>query len=146
MIHRINGITEFAKAMPERLLGKKAVDRLTILSGKNSVPHRVLGPKGYARYAAVKEYRKGVTRRAIESSISEGIEEGKQYINAQRFIAGEYDDQGYMGLLNSTRFLNDTYAMAKSAYVMAGFPLFLNLTDDSELIANIKGGMKGGFM
>lgn len=143
---RTAALTEFAKEIPEKLLGKKAVERLSVLSGKNSIPHRVLGPRGYMRYAAVKKVGKDITGRAFRSSISEGIEEGKQYLNAQRYLQGEYDNEGYMGLLNSTRFINDTYALAKSAYVMAGFPLFLNLTDDSELIANIKGGMKGGFM
>jgi hypothetical protein len=41
--------------------------------------------------------------------------------------------------------MDDTYGLAKSASVILGFPFFLNTTSDNELIANIKGGMKGGF-
>ena len=143
---RYDGLVQFAKDMPEKLLGKKAAERVLAFAGKGSIPHRVLGELGYARYATVKEIAKGITKRAGVSAIGEGGEEGSQYLAGQRYQRGEYDDQEYMGFFNGTRIINNMYDMAKSAYVMAGFPLFLNLTDDDELIANIKGGMKGGFM
>jgi len=145
MSKRVDGLVQFAKAVPEKVLGKKAAGRLASITGKNSIPHRVLGDLGYARYAAIKEVGKEVGKRAAASAISEGIEEGKQYLNAQRYISGEYDNEEY-GIWNLRRFQQDFEAMSKSALVMAGFPLFMSFTDDAELIANIKGGMKGGFM
>jgi hypothetical protein len=137
---RVAGLVKFAEEMPEKMLGKYNI------FGKSSIPHRVLGQKGYMRYAALKGAGKDLGGRVFRSSLSEGIEEGKQYLNAQKYISGEFDDREYMGLLNVNRMLDDAEGFAKSAVVMAGFPLFLSFTNDKELIANIKGGMKGGFM
>lgn len=85
--------------------------------------------------------------RALSSSVSEGIEEGKQYLAGQQFISGEFDNrQVTYGLdgIDIAKWGDDMLNGIKSAYVIAGIPLGLELVNDPELIENIKGGMLGG--
>lgn len=81
----------------------------------------------------------------LESAISEGIEEGKQYLHGQRFISGEYDDDLHKQLLNIDRIVNDVTSGLQSAVAMASLlPLVPAFVKDEDLIENIKGGMLGG--
>ena len=89
----------------------------------------------------VKKYIKGITGKVIESNISEGIEEGKQYINSQKFQNGDYtDDEKSM----FSSLVDDLYSGSKSAAVILGIPFGLVPDSDKDLLQNIKGGMLGG--
>ena len=90
-------------------------------------------------------YAKDIAGRLIRSGISEGIEEGKQHINAERFKNGQLDDK-LMGTFD-VAFTDMLSGLKSGAYVL-GIPLDgLGLIDikDKELLAEIKGGMLGGW-
>ena len=97
---------------------------------------------------------KELARRGANVSISEGIEEGKQYLGGQQWINGEMDDREVTFGFGNNNFITNSIDLAswgddmlnglKSAYVMAGFPFNAELINDPELIENIKGGMLGG--
>lgn len=91
------------------------------------------------------KYLRGIGGRMIKSAISEGIEEGKQYQNAEAFkndtlkneIMGAFD----IGLTDMVN------GLKTGAYVL-GIPLdSLGLVDlkDKQMLQEIKGGMIGGW-
>ena len=101
-----------------------------------------------------------VLQRGIKSSISEGIEEGKQYYNQQRalqeFITGlengnlSYETQSILGDVLDD-FQAGDFAAAGLVQAITGKPLldYLHYTDENiidaaEAIKNIKSGMIGG--
>jgi len=88
---------------------------------------------------------KDIGGRLIKSGISEGIEEGKQHVNAEAFKNGELSPEiqnifeiGMADMLNG---------LTMGAYVL-GIPLdglgIINIKD-KDLLAEIKGGMLGGW-
>lgn len=90
-------------------------------------------------------YARGIGGRMIKSGVSEGIEEGKQHVNAEAFKNGtlspEYMDIMDVGLTDMVN------GLKMGAYVL-GIPLDgLGLIDikDKQVLAEIKGGMLGGW-
>ena len=101
---------------------------------------------------------------ATTSMISEGVEEGKQYLAGQAFQRGdlknaevtfgfkkstnawEYAIPGWNILANidAGKWYDDMLNGIHSAYVIAGIPFNLESTHAPELVENIKGGMMGG--
>ena len=91
------------------------------------------------------QYGKDFLGRLIKSSISEGIEEGKQHINAEAFKNGILDPE-YMDVMD-VAFTDMLNGLKMGAYVL-GIPADgLGLVDikDKDLLAEIKGGMLGGW-
>jgi len=91
------------------------------------------------------QYMKGITGKTIKSTIAEGIEEGKQHINAEAFKNDLSDPK-----LKSTMevaFDDMMNGLTMGAYVM-GIPLdglgIINIKDQ-DLLQEIKGGMLGGW-
>lgn len=82
----------------------------------------------------------------IGSGISEGIEEGKQWLGGQAFRRGEFDDSkvSFGWGIDVDKWYDDMTNGIYSAYVIAGIPLGLEYTHDAELVENIKGGIMGG--
>ena len=87
---------------------------------------------------------KELARRGANVSISEGIEEGKQYLGGQQWINGEMDDREVTFGFGNNNFITNSIDLAswgddmlnglKSAYVMAGFPFNAELINDPELM------------
>jgi len=80
----------------------------------------------------------------IKSGISEGIEEGKQYLNAQDFKQENLPVEK-MSFLDSA--VTDAINGFRSGAYMLGIPLDglgIMTLKDQELLQNIKGGMLGG--
>lgn len=99
-----------------------------------------------ARKTAI-ENIKNVGKTIIGSGISEGIEEGKQYLSGRAFQEGEFDDSRVsfgLGVPDWGKWIDDMVNDIKSAYVIAGIPFNLESTHDAELVENIKGGIMGG--
>lgn len=153
LANQTKNFVNFSKKIPERLLGEAKYNKMLNMArktnsnvfGANSVPHRVLSAEQYVKYQTLKDYGKDVASRTIGSSISEGIEEGKQYILGQKFIRGDYDNDVHKGLLDASRFYNDMQAGVQSAIAMSTLlPFMPALVKDADLIENIKGGMLGG--
>ena len=91
------------------------------------------------------KYAKGIGGRLIKSGISEGIEEGKQYLNAEAFKDDTIDSK-YMNVFDIG--LTDMVNGLTSGAYMLGIPLDgLGLIDikDRNILAEIKGGMIGGW-
>lgn len=109
-----------------------------------------LSPTELARRASLRngtriQYGKSFTGRVIKSAIAEGIEEGKQYVNAEAFKNGTLDPE-YMGVMD-VAFTDMVNGLKMGAYVL-GIPADgLGLVDikDKQLLAEIKGGMLGGW-
>ena len=83
---------------------------------------------------------------ATKSAISEGIEEGKQYIHGHEYQEGKLADVNvsFGWGIDTEKWYDDMMADIKSAYVIAGMPFGLEKMHDAELVENIKGGMMGG--
>lgn len=93
------------------------------------------------------ENLKNITRAVTYSGLSEGIEEGKQYLGGQAFQSGDLDDAKVsfgLGLPDWGKWYDDMVNDIRSAYVIAGIPFNLESTHDAELVENIKGGIMGG--
>lgn len=91
------------------------------------------------------KYAKGIGGRLIKSGISEGIEEGKQHLNADAFKDDTIDSK-YMNVFDIG--LTDMINGLKSGAYVLGIPLDgLGLVDlkDKDLLTEIKGGMIGGW-
>lgn len=91
------------------------------------------------------KYIKGIGGRMIKSAISEGIEEGKQYLNAEAFKNDTMDSK-IMSTLDVA--LTDAVNGLKSGSYILGIPLDgIGVVDlkDRQLLAEIKGGMLGGW-
>ena len=106
-------------------------------------------------------YSEGILGKGLKSSISEGIEEGKQYYNQQRAVK-EFQDGLRNGNLSyeTQSFIGDVlddfqaggFASAGLIHAVTGIPLldYLHYTDENiinaaEAIKNIKSGMIGGW-
>lgn len=127
-------------------LGKRMGSQLALLgrAAKNIDPVEI-----QAKHALLNgtraQYAKDISGRLIKSAISEGIEEGKQHVNAEAFkndtISNEIQSVFETGL---TDMLN---GLTMGAYVL-GIPLdglgIINIKD-RDLLAEIKGGMLGGW-
>lgn len=109
-----------------------------------------LNPTELAKGASLRNgsrirYGKDFLGRIVKSGISEGIEEGKQHVNAEAFKNGTLDPE-YMDTMDValTDMLN---GLKMGAYVL-GIPADgLGLIDikDKQVLAEIKGGMLGGW-
>lgn len=90
-------------------------------------------------------YMKGLGGRLIKSAISEGIEEGKQHVNAEEF-KNSFDDPKLMDTMD-VAFTDMVNGLTMGAYVL-GIPLdglgIINIKDQ-DLLQEIKGGMLGGW-
>lgn len=91
------------------------------------------------------KYAKDIAGRLIKSSISEGIEEGKQHVNAEAFKNGQLDEKLMSTFdIALTDMIN---GLTMGAHIL-GIPLnSIGLVDikDKDLIQEIKGGMMGGW-
>lgn len=91
------------------------------------------------------QYMKGIGGRLIKSAISEGIEEGKQHVNAEDF-KNQIGDPKLMSTMDIA-FTDMVNGLTMGAYVM-GIPLdglgIINIKDQ-DLLQEIKGGMLGGW-
>lgn len=91
------------------------------------------------------KYITGIGGRLVKAGISEGIEEGKQHLNAEAFKNGQLDERLYNVFdIALTDMLN---GITSGAYIL-GIPLdSLGLIDikDKDLLQEIKGGMLGGW-
>lgn len=142
-------VAKFARSVPYRVLGKKTYQRtvkaLDGFFGDRSIAHRILPDAGdYAYYDTIKKFGKTIVGRNLASAWSEGIEEGKQYLNAKAFAEGKFENDEYRGMFNIKNLLNDIITGTRSSMVMAGIPFGLHFTDDEDLMENIRGGMLGG--
>lgn len=85
------------------------------------------------------KYIKDIAGRWILSSISEGIEEGKQHISAERFKNGYYTDAKIKSI--GQTILDDFLAGSKSAGLLLGMPFESMMSEkDREILKEIKGG------
>jgi len=98
-----------------------------------------------AQKGLLAQYMKGIGGKTIKSTIAEGIEEGKQHVNAEAFKNDLSDPK-----LKSTMevaFDDMMNGLTMGAYVM-GIPLdglgIINIKDQ-DLLQEIKGGMLGGW-
>lgn len=91
------------------------------------------------------QYMKGIGGRLIKSAIAEGIEEGKQHVNAEDF-KNQIGDPKLMSTMDIA-FTDMVNGLTMGAYVM-GIPLdglgIINIKDQ-DLLQEIKGGMLGGW-
>lgn len=98
-----------------------------------------------ARNGTRSKYIKGIGGRLITSSILEGIEEGKQHINAEMYKNGQLDGK-VMDTFDIA--LTDAVNGITSGSYILGIPLdglgIIRLKD-KELLQEIKGGMLGGW-
>ena len=67
-----------------------------------------------------KRYLKTIGGRYVQSSIAEGIEEGKQHIASERYKRGEYTSAEIKSI--GETILDDFFAGSKSAALMLGMP------------------------
>ena len=109
----------------------------------------IMANKPGASLAAKTAYEnlKNITKAVTYSGLSEGIEEGKQYLGGQAFQRGDLDDSKVsfgLGLPDWGKWYDDMVNDIRSAYVIAGIPFNLESTHDAELVENIKGGIMGG--
>jgi hypothetical protein len=107
-------------------------------------------------FATAYDNAKMFGKATMYSSLSEGIEEGKQYLHGRAFQNGELADASVSFGLDADaglafwnnpdwgKWYDDMVDDIKSAYVIAGIPFGLEYTHDPELVENIKGGMMGG--
>jgi len=88
---------------------------------------------------------KGIGGKLIKSAIAEGIEEGKQHVNAEEFKGG-LSDPKIMDTMDIA-FTDMVNGLTMGAYVL-GIPLdglgIVNIKDQ-DLLQEIKGGMLGGW-
>ena len=91
------------------------------------------------------QYMKGIGGRLIKSAIAEGIEEGKQHVNAEEFKKS-LTDPNIMSTMD-VAFTDMVNGLTMGAYVL-GIPLdglgIINIKDQ-DLLQEIKGGMLGGW-
>lgn len=123
LTQRIKTIQEMSKNIPQKLLSK--------------IPGYGVKDNTTLKYAS------DLAGRTMASGISEGIEEGKQYLHGKAWEEGQVD-RDKKGIANIL--LHDFEAGSKSALVALGIPFRLELTSDAEMIENIKGGMAGGML
>ena len=144
-----NGLNLLARKTEESAvgqLGKRIGTELSMLSkaAQNINPAEVIAKHGLINGTRA-QYMKDIGGRLIKSGISEGIEEGKQHVNAEAFKNGELSPEiqnifeiGMADMLNG---------LTMGAYVL-GIPLdglgIINIKD-KDLLAEIKGGMLGGW-
>lgn len=92
-----------------------------------------------------KKYFKDITGKLALSSMSEGVEEGKQHKYAEQFKNGgfKYGDDGFINIA-----ADDMLNGLEMGATILGIPmdgLGLISLKDQDLLADIKGGMLGGF-
>lgn len=86
-----------------------------------------------------KRYLKTIGGRYVQSSIAEGIEEGKQHIASERYKRGEYTSAEIKSI--GETILDDFFAGSKSAALMLGMPFEgLMSEEDRRTLQEIKGG------
>lgn len=89
------------------------------------------------------KYTKDIGGRVILSAISEGIEEGKQAVNAEKYKSGQYDTEN---IGTAKMIFNDFLSGSRMAGLMLGMPLEGWMSKaDQDMLQEIKGGMIGGF-
>lgn len=84
------------------------------------------------------QYTKDIFGRIISANISEGIEEGKQYRNSEKYKNGDFDrpEDGLVDII-----IDDFLSFSKTAQVMLGIPFGAVPEDDYQMSQEILGGM-----
>lgn len=84
------------------------------------------------------QYTKDIFGRIVQANISEGIEEGKQYRNSEKYKNGDFDrpEDGLVDII-----VDDFLSFSKTAQVMLGIPFGAVPEDDYQMSQEILGGM-----
>lgn len=150
----LSDLTQFIKAIPSNIYRnakkiapqfiKTNTTRNIVKEVEDIATGRVFDTATQLSLAHMKANAKQLAGRLAFASASEGIEEGKQYLHGREYILGDFDNRSRIALNDLEAYKSDAIDGFRSAYVMMGVPFGLDLTTDSELIENIKGGMLGG--